>query len=287
MQRVVTKRTCAAWQLDISFVPWQVKVSEELHARSGVPMSDKTQPIACAGKANSAAFHDILDRLNKREDVLGHLSASDRDELMKHGTVKKYRNGDLVFPQGTLHSHTYFILRGVVRTSYISHNSKEYTVAYWSKGDIVGGPYFINDDTTYLWSGYAVEPTEVLAISGARLRDLALRTPTLAVAMLDALSFKLHWFSLLLQVMGTQSVEGRLGILLLALGIAYGTETNDGLLIRYAFTQSDLAKMIGVSRQWVNNALGQFQKKGALSIVKGRFLIKNKMILKESLGPVD
>jgi predicted DNA-binding protein (UPF0251 family) len=45
--------------------------------------------------------------------------------------------------------------------------------------------------------------------------------------------------------------------------------------------------MIGVSRQWVNNALGHFQKKGAISIVKGRFLIRNKMILKESLGPVD
>ena len=250
-------------------------------------MKDRVQPNPRDLSANSAAFHDILERLDRREDVLGNLSAPDRDELMKHGTIKKYRNGDLVFPQGTLHSHTYFILRGVIRTSYISHNSKEYTVAYWSKGDIVGGPYFINDDTTYLWSGYAVEPTEVLAISGARLRDLALRTPTLAVAMLDALSFKLHWFSLLLQVMGTQSVEGRLGILLLALGTAYGTETKDGLLIRYAFTQSDLAKMIGVSRQWVNNALGHFQKKGAPSIVKGRFLIKNKMILKESLGPVD
>ena len=105
--------------------------------------------------------------------------------------------------------------------------------------------------------------------------------------MLDALSFKLHWFSLLLQVMGTQSVEGRLGVLLLGLATAYGAETEDGLLIRYTFTQSDLAKMIGVSRQWVNNALGQFQKKGAISIVKGRFLIRNKLILKESLGPVD
>lgn len=256
-------------------------------SRSDHLMDDRMRPDICDSKMDPSAYRDILDRLSRREDVLGSLGAAERDDLMKHGTIRKYRNGDQIFPQGALHKNTYFILRGVIRTSYISHNSKEYTVAYWSKGDLVGGPYFINDDTTYLWSGYAVEPTDVLAISGKSLREIALRTPTLAVAMLDALSFKLHWFSLLLQVMGTQSVEGRLGILLLALGTAYGTETEDGLLIRYAFTQSDLAKMIGVSRQWVNNALGQFQKKGAISIVKGRFLIRNKMILKESLGPVD
>lgn len=244
-------------------------------------------PSSDAGGLDEAAAHDILDRLSWREDILGNIGPRERDELMKRGVVKKYRNGELVFSQGTAHQYTYFILRGVIRSSYISHNSKEYTVAYWSKGDVVGGPHFINDATTYLWSGYANEPTEVLAISGARLRELALEMPALAVAMLDAMSFKLHWFSLLLQVMGTQSVEGRLGILLLGLAAAYGAETEEGLLIRYAFTQSDLAKMIGVSRQWVNNALGHFQRKGALSIVKGRFLIRNKTVLKESLGPVE
>ena len=256
-------------------------------------MTNRSKPLCSAASPGTGdnnkdvAVRDILDRLNRREDILGNIGPQERDELMKRGTVKKYRSGEMIFPQGAIHQYTYFILRGVIRTSYISHNSKEYTVAYWSKGDVVGGPYFINDDTTYLWSGFANELTEVLAISGGRLRELALGSPSIAVAMLDAMSFKLHWFSLLLQVMGTQSVEGRLGILLLGLSAAYGAETDDGLLIRYAFTQTDLAKMIGVSRQWVNNALGHFQRKGALSIVKGRFLIRNKTILKESLGPVD
>jgi CRP-like cAMP-binding protein len=259
---------------------WEVNMSSSSASNPSFPRSSGSD-------SGSSPFQDVLARLNQREDVLGNLTPKDREDLIKHGTVRKYRNGESIFLQGTIHRNTYFILRGVVRTSYISHNSKEYTVAYWSKGDLVGGPYFINDDTTYLWSGYANEPTEVLAIPGNRLRELALRTPSLAVAMLDAMSFKIHWFSLLLQVMGTQSVEGRLGVLLLGLSTAYGAETEDGLLIRYAFTQSDLAKMIGVSRQWVNNALGHFQRKGALSIVKGRFLIRNKAILKESLGPVD
>lgn len=250
-------------------------------------MDTDRKQLKLSKSAEPAAFRDIFDRLGQREDVLGSISPAEREEVIRHGTIKKFRHGELIFSQGASHKYTYFILRGVVRTSFISHNGKEYTLAYWLKGELVGGPYFISDGTTYLWSGYAAEPTELLAIPGNTLRDLASRVPSLAIAMLDALSFKIHWFSLLLQIMGTQCAEGRLGILLLGLGTCYGVETADGLLIRYAFTQTDLAKMIGVSRQWVNNALGHFQKKGALATVKGRFLIKNQSILKDSLGPID
>jgi CRP/FNR family cyclic AMP-dependent transcriptional regulator len=248
--------------------------------------TDRNQ-LKLSKSAEPAAFRDIFDQLGQRVDLLGTLSPAEREEVIRHGTIKKFRHGELIFSQGTTHKYSYFILRGVVRASYVSHNGKEYTVAYWLNGELIGGPYFISDGTTHLWSGYAEEPTEVLAIPGNTLRGLALRIPSLAIAMLDALSFKLHWFSLLLQIMGTQSVEGRLGILLLALGTTYGVETPDGLLIRNTFTQTDLAKMIGVSRQWVNNALRHFQKKGAVATVNGRFLIKNQLLLKEALGSVD
>ena len=75
-------------------------------------------------------------------------------------------------------------------------------------------------------------------------------------------------------------MKERLGVLLLGLGTVYGAETTGGLMIRHTFTQSELAKMLGVSRQWINNALGQLKKAGALRIVKGRFLIQNEMLVK-------
>jgi CRP-like cAMP-binding protein len=231
------------------------------------------------------SFRDVLDRLGRREDVLSKISSRERKEIIKCGVVCKYRNAQNLFVQGTPHKYSYFILQGVVRTTSLSPNNKEYTVSYWTKGDLVGGPYFLNDNAIYLWSGYAAEPVEVLAISGNSLRELAFRFPALSVAMLDALSLKIHWFSLLLQIIGTQSVEGRLGILLLGLGTAYGTEVHNGLMIRYTFTQTDLARMIGVSRQWVNTALSHFRKKHALKIVKGRFLIEDPEILVQSFDP--
>lgn len=245
----------------------------------------KQLPSSSCHANNQLAFRDVLHRLGLQNDIMASLSAEERAVVMKAGGVRKFSSGEPVFLQGTGHNYTYIILKGVVRTTYLAHNSKEYIVSYWKKGDIVGGPYFFEDDTIYLWSGHAAESVEALAISGNLLRDLAFRIPALAVAMLNALSVKIHWFSLLLQVMGTQSAKGRLGMLLLGLGTAYGAETPTGLMLRHTFTQADLAKMIGVSRQWVNNALGDFQKQGALKIVKGRFLIKKPSLLMEAIVP--
>jgi CRP-like cAMP-binding protein len=203
---------------------------------------------------------------------------------MKAGTTKRLTNGEPIFRQGEKHKYTYFILTGVVRASHLSFNAKEYAVAYYALGEFVGGPYFFDDSTKYLWSTYAVGPTKVLAVRGDNLRSLALKSAPLAVAMLDSLSCKIHWFSMLLQLMGTQSVAGRLRILLLGLGAAYGRTTKDGIQIQYRFTQSDLANMIGVTRQWLNNALGQFKKKGILTIGDGLITVRNQARLREAIG---
>jgi CRP/FNR family transcriptional regulator, cyclic AMP receptor protein len=232
-------------------------------------------------------INDVLGQLRRREDVLGRLSDLERGELFRHGTVRRFNLGEEIFPQAGPHAHTFFILNGIVSTTYLSYNTKEYTVAYWTKGDLVGGPYFLDDSSSYLWSGRAVEQTELLAIPGKALRDLALRMPALGVAIAEALCFKIHWFSLLLQIMGTQSVEGRLCMMLLGLGAAYGVESGDGILIAHAFTQADLAKMVGVSRQWLNSALGQLQKRDVLAIIDGKILIRDRSALQEVFDPDD
>ena len=229
-------------------------------------------------------FKHVLDGLAQRENVLARLSPDERQVVVQHGVIRRFNAGQTIFSQATTHGHSYFILKGVVRASYQSYNGRVCTVAYWSKDELVGGPYFLNDRSMYLWSAKAVELTDLLTFSGTELRLLSLRMPSLAVAIIDALGYKIHWFSLLLQIMATQSVDGRLAALLVGLGSAYGLETPKGLLIRHPFTQTDLAEMIGSSRQWVNHTLREFQTRGILSMLRGRILIQDQTALHDILG---
>ena len=115
-----------------------------------------------------------------------------------------------------------------------------------------------------------MSPTEAYSILDAELRTLIASVPELAVALVEALSFKVQWLSGLVQVLGTESVSTRLAHLLDTLCELYGVQSNQGIVIDAPFTHEDLAAMVGASRQWVTMALARFQERGVLKLGKRR-----------------
>jgi CRP-like cAMP-binding protein len=124
-----------------------------------------------------------------------------------------------------------------------------------------------------LWSAQAVEASTVLEIKGYDFRYVAVHIPALAEQVLDALCFKMRWFSLLVQTLGTESVSSRLANLLVLLSELYGAKTEDGNRIKYCFSQQDLAHMVGATRQWVSVALGHLHKSGIIRVRKRSLVV--------------
>jgi CRP-like cAMP-binding protein len=215
--------------------------------------------------------------------LLEQLSGDDRRRFLARSTELGFRPGDTIFSQGQPTTATFVILDGLVRTYYLSPVGREVTLAFWSAGDLIGGPAFFGERPQHIWSAQAVEPTRVLAISTRALKELALELPAVALGVIEALSFKLHWVSLMLQTMGTESVTHRLATLLLRLSEIYGEQTPEGRLIRYPFSQSDLASMVGASRPWVSTALGRLQREGIVAVRKRRIVIIQLARLREML----
>jgi len=114
------------------------------------------------------------------------------------------------------------------------------------------------------------------------MRTLVADVPELAVAIVEALSFKVQWLSSLVQVLGTESVSMRLGHLLDTLCELYGIESDQGIIINAPFTHEDLAAMVGASRQWVTMALARFQGRGVLKLGKRRIEILRRECLTSS-----
>jgi len=180
--------------------------------------------------------------------------------------------GTLLFAQAAPRTGTFIVKQGLVRTYYSSPMGKEVTVGFWSDGDMVGGPDFF-DECMHVWSGEAVEDSVVWVIKGHDLHELSVTVPAIAECVIAALSFKLRWVSLLLQNMGTESVRHRLAHLLVSLSDMYGVKCEEGIQIRYPFTQEDLANMICATRQWVSMTLRKFQQEGIVRVAKRRLVI--------------
>lgn len=204
----------------------------------------------------------LLDRLNDRDHKMLLARCLERHVVAKTP----------LFAQATPRTATFIVKQGLVRTYYASRSGKEVTVGYWSNGDMVGGPDFF-DECMHIWSCEATEDSVLWTIKGSDLHELSLKVPAIAECVVIALSFKLRWVSLLLQNMGTESVRHRLAHLLVSLSDMYGVKCEEGIQIRYPFTQEDFANMICATRQWVSVTFHRFQREGIVRVVKRRLVI--------------
>lgn len=211
----------------------------------------------------------------RQQDLFEKLSPHDRAQVLAKCSEQHIKSGTLLYTQGMRHVDTYILKQGLIRTYYSSPMGREIALAYWSSGDLLGGPNFFDEEALHLWSAQAVEDCTVLAIRGQDFRYVASHIPALAEQVFDALCFKMRWFSLLVQMLGTESVSSRLANLLLILSELYGIKTDEGIAIKYCFSQEDLAHMVGATRQWVSVALGHLQKSGILRIRKRRLVVLN------------
>ena len=205
----------------------------------------------------------IFDKLNSRE----------RSLLLTCCVERTVKAGSILFSQATLHTSNWLIKDGLIRTYYSSPMGREITAGFWGEGSIVGGPNFFGDNSFHVWSGDTVKDSVLLAIKGCDLKSLSVEVPAIAEYVIDALSFKLHWVSLLLQTVSTESVCHRLAHLLVSLSEMYGIECEEGILITHPFTQEDLANMVSATRQWVSMTFGRFQQEGIVCIKKRRLVI--------------
>jgi CRP-like cAMP-binding protein len=215
--------------------------------------------------------------------LLEQLTGDDRQRFLDRCTELSFRPRDTIFSQNLPTTATFVIIDGLVRTYYLSPVGREVTMAFWSTGDLIGGPAFFGERPAHIWSAQAIGPTRVLAISTKALKQLAKELPAVALGIIDALSFKLHWVSLMLQTMGTESVTQRLATMLLRLSETYGEPTQDGITIRYPFSQADLASMVGASRPWVSTTFGRLQKEGIVAMRCRHIVIIRLAKLKEML----
>lgn len=216
----------------------------------------------------------LRESLLEAEDtpnILSHLSAKEYRLVLGHSTPRVYAPGEEVFGQGKRHDGIFLIDSGTARTYYVSPTGREITLAYWTRGNFVGGPEIFGGGE-HIWSAVAVEESEIFFLRGTDLKVLVKALPNLAIGVIDGLVHKGKCYSELLQILGTRSVKSRLAHLLMTLASRYGVQTNDGVVIERSYTHDELANMIGSTRQWVTKMLDIYTRQGFIG-KQSRYII--------------
>jgi len=215
--------------------------------------------------------------------LLAWLNPRERELVLSQGRRRVLNRGQTLFSQGAPHEGIYLVESGRIRVFYMAPSGREITLAYWNPGNFVGGPEIFGSGP-HMWSGVAAANSSVVQIPGKTLRALVMQIPSLAVGLIEGLTFKGKCYSGLAQMLGTRSITERLAHLLLHLVDIYGVEDRDGILIGATFTHADLAHMVGATRQWITISLKRLQDQGVVACHKSRIVVRRLDALEEMRG---
>jgi CRP-like cAMP-binding protein len=210
----------------------------------------------------------------------------DADALM--GVVRRlrqrrFRRNEVIFHQGDPGGALYVITEGAVKIVLPSPEGEEAIIATLRAGDFFGELALL-DGEPHSATATAVEPTETLSLPRDVFLDLMGREPDLRDALLKGITAELRRLTGHVEELHFLDLAGRLAKRLRRLAEDQAPGASGEIVLDWPYTQSDLAAMIGGTRQSVNKLLAELVEKGLVVIDRDRLVIHDLEALARRAG---
>ncbi|HYB95248.1 MAG TPA: Crp/Fnr family transcriptional regulator [Vicinamibacterales bacterium] len=189
-------------------------------------------------------------------------------------TTRKYARSAVIFSQGDLARHVFYVQHGSVKLSVLSRTGKEAVVAILGRGDFFGEGCLAAQPRR-MATATAMSASIVLVIPKTRMLDLLQTQAAFAERFLaHMLARNIRVEEDLVDLLFNSS-EKRLarGLLLLA---RYGKQ--DQPLLIPAMSQETLAEMIGTTRSRVNFFMNKFRDLGFIEYSGGDIKVNQSLL---------
>jgi CRP/FNR family transcriptional regulator, cyclic AMP receptor protein len=159
----------------------------------------------------------------------------------------------------------YVILNGTVKIKVDQADGKEVIVALLGAGEIVGELSVIDNDSRSA-DVITQEPSTLLWIDRNTFREMMRETPALTHNLLRILTRRVRLSTEQIQALGTLDVLGKVARQLLVFADQYGSPSDGGVCIPMRLTQSDVAGLVGASRERVNQVFVNLRERNLISV---------------------
>jgi CRP-like cAMP-binding protein len=193
---------------------------------------------------------------------------------------RRFRRNEVIFHQGDPGDSLHVVASGAVKIVLPSSEGDEAIIATLQPGDFFGELALL-DGAPHSATATAVEPVETLSLARAPFHQLLDDDRGLRIALLSGLAAELRRLTGHVEELHFLDLAGRLAMRLVRLARDRDPNANGEVHLEWPFTQSDLAAMIGGTRQSVNKLLSQLVDDGLLLIEHETLVIKDVRVLAE------
>lgn len=216
----------------------------------------------------------------KKEKLLGKsfifeaLDDHARQELANFSFIKRYTAGDTIFTMGEPGQSMMAIAAGSVRVSMFTPSDREVTLNDLQAGDVFGEIAML-DGQERSASVKALTNCTLVVLERRALLDLLNRDPALSIRLIELLCQRVRRSDERMIEIAFLDLPARLAKLVLRLTVT-APASEDKPLSKLSQSQSELAGMIGNSRENVNRCLRRWQKAELVDLKDGWLIIRDR-----------
>jgi len=189
------------------------------------------------------------------------------------GTIelKEIPRRQVIYLPGDLAESVYVIVGGRVKTSKVTRDGKELTLAYRGAGQLFG-ELCVVDPGPRNDMAEAMKNVIILEFPRELFKALLLGDPTLCFRFAQILGERRQQVESKMEHLVFRDVQAKLAALVVELAEEYGSETDVGIQLGIKITHQEMANLIGSTRETISLTLAHFRKQGLLEL-DGRTII--------------
>lgn len=187
--------------------------------------------------------------------------------------TRHYRQGDIIFHEGDPGTVLYLISAGQIRIYVNSLDGSETSVVLFGRTGDIFGELAVIDGMPRSATAVALTATTLAIMNRDTFRRHMQNCPQLGLNFMRELSQRVRYNTRQMDSLVTLGISQRLARKLLHLAQDYGTTSDIGVAIDLSLTQSDLASLVGATRESVNKTLRDFRDKQWVFLKNGRLHI--------------
>lgn len=218
----------------------------------------------------------------RRYPIFSDLSDEELFEVARLTALRAYRKDRTLFYEDEASDATYLVKHGQVKLVRTDEDGREFVLGIFTSGQMVGGMPALEGET-YPASAVAITDSTAYVIKRGNFLALIDKYPIIAVNLLHHAGQHIRRLQENLYNLTHQSVEQRAAGLLLDLAARHGRRTPNGLRLDLNLSRSEMADLIGATRESMARALSRFASDGAIHLERRSIVLLDEDALRHYL----
>ena len=198
--------------------------------------------------------------------------------------VRTYKKGQLVFSEADSGDALFVVVEGLLKVFLTSEDGEELVLVTLRPPDVFGELALL-DGGPRSASVEALEQSTLIALRRSDFLEVIKHDPVMTETLLRSLGRLVRRLTQQASDLIFLDLHGRVAKLLLRFaGEANGGATDRPVVLDLNLTQTDIASMVGGSRQSVNKVLRAFERKGYVELQGRKILVQRPDLLRARAG---